>query len=254
MCLESSKLLTTKEVSKALKTSESTIKRWIDKGKIKAHKTLGGHRRVNITDLYSFINNNPANDKSLSYILGEDFSYPKNDKEKITFVKNLLIKKQENHLDYFVKREILEGKELSEIIDKNIYQSYLSIRKDCQHPSPSCSILHKSFDIITKTIGKHSLNIKPETNSEILMADIGYPIDGLQTYLYEYSCAGLLKITQLGTNIEPEVLLGAVKKTQPKYVFISGQDPQKKTSELALDQIFTMIRSLRRSFKFGYQN
>ena len=60
MCLESSKLLTTKEVSKALKTSESTIKRWIDKGKIKAHKTLGGHRRVNINRLVFFYQQQPC--------------------------------------------------------------------------------------------------------------------------------------------------------------------------------------------------
>lgn len=43
-----------KEIAQALGVSEATIKRWVDKGKIPAEKTLGGHRKINLKDLKTF--------------------------------------------------------------------------------------------------------------------------------------------------------------------------------------------------------
>ena len=46
-----SPLLTTREAAERLGVSRSTVQRWIDANIIKAHRTVGKHRRVSETDL-----------------------------------------------------------------------------------------------------------------------------------------------------------------------------------------------------------
>lgn len=48
-------LLTPKQVARAIDVSESSIKRWCDKGVIPTQYTAGGHRRIPISGLISFI-------------------------------------------------------------------------------------------------------------------------------------------------------------------------------------------------------
>lgn len=48
-------LLSPKELAAAIGVSESSIKRWVDEGKIDAHRTAGGHRRIPLADAVRFL-------------------------------------------------------------------------------------------------------------------------------------------------------------------------------------------------------
>ena len=48
-------LLSPKQVARALQVSESSVKRWCDKGCIPTTYTEGGHRRIRISDLVEFV-------------------------------------------------------------------------------------------------------------------------------------------------------------------------------------------------------
>ena len=48
-------LLTPHDLAEALGVSESSLKRWIDAGRIRASRTEGGHRRVALDDALAFI-------------------------------------------------------------------------------------------------------------------------------------------------------------------------------------------------------
>ncbi|MEZ6094272.1 MAG: B12-binding domain-containing protein [Pirellulaceae bacterium] len=50
-----SETLSPRQVGEAIQISESSIKRWCDRGKIKASYTAGGHRRIHIADLVEFL-------------------------------------------------------------------------------------------------------------------------------------------------------------------------------------------------------
>lgn len=48
-------LLTPKQVGRALKVSESSVKRWCDKGEIPTHYTSGGHRRIALSAVLDLV-------------------------------------------------------------------------------------------------------------------------------------------------------------------------------------------------------
>lgn len=48
-------ILSTKELAEAIGVSESSIKRWVDDGTIKASRTSGGHRRIGFAEAVRFI-------------------------------------------------------------------------------------------------------------------------------------------------------------------------------------------------------
>ncbi|MHB0959768.1 MAG: MerR family transcriptional regulator [Pirellulaceae bacterium] len=48
-------LLTPKQVARAIRVSESSVKRWCDKGIIPTQYTAGGHRRIPVTGLLEFL-------------------------------------------------------------------------------------------------------------------------------------------------------------------------------------------------------
>ncbi|MEO0530012.1 MAG: helix-turn-helix domain-containing protein [Planctomycetota bacterium] len=48
-------VFTPKQVAQALGVSESSVKRWVDNGKLRAAKTAGGHRKVPLPSLVHFI-------------------------------------------------------------------------------------------------------------------------------------------------------------------------------------------------------
>ena len=49
------RLLSTRDLAEAIGASESSLKRWIDAGKIAASRTEGGHRRVERAEAVRFI-------------------------------------------------------------------------------------------------------------------------------------------------------------------------------------------------------
>jgi MerR family transcriptional regulator, light-induced transcriptional regulator len=55
MSFDTTKLLTPKDLADALGASESSMRRWVDAGKIKMSRTAGGHRRIPLEEAIRFI-------------------------------------------------------------------------------------------------------------------------------------------------------------------------------------------------------
>lgn len=49
-------LLTSHEVGELLQVNPSSVKKWVDDGRIAAFRTPGGHRRIRVADLLDFLN------------------------------------------------------------------------------------------------------------------------------------------------------------------------------------------------------
>jgi excisionase family DNA binding protein len=54
--LHSEHLLTSHEVGHLLQVNPSSVKKWVNEGRIAAFRTPGGHRRIRVADLVDFLN------------------------------------------------------------------------------------------------------------------------------------------------------------------------------------------------------
>jgi excisionase family DNA binding protein len=54
--LDSDRLLTSHEVGDLLQVNPSSVKKWVNEGRIAAFRTPGGHRRIRVADLVDFLN------------------------------------------------------------------------------------------------------------------------------------------------------------------------------------------------------
>ncbi|MEC9466401.1 MAG: helix-turn-helix domain-containing protein [Myxococcota bacterium] len=52
---DADKLISPKQAAKMLGVSESSMKRWCDKGLLEIHRTAGGHRRIPVSSLLAFV-------------------------------------------------------------------------------------------------------------------------------------------------------------------------------------------------------
>lgn len=53
--LDDDRLLTSHEVGALLQVNPSSVKKWVNDGRIAAHRTPGGHRRIRVADLVDFL-------------------------------------------------------------------------------------------------------------------------------------------------------------------------------------------------------
>ncbi|MEM6782550.1 MAG: PAS domain-containing protein [Bacteroidota bacterium] len=53
-------LFSPRQVAEGLGVGESTLKRWIDAGRLHAHRTAGGHRRVSLAEVLRFVRQGEA--------------------------------------------------------------------------------------------------------------------------------------------------------------------------------------------------
>jgi len=53
--LDAERLLTSHEVGALLQVNPSSVKKWVNDGRIAAHRTPGGHRRIRVADLVDFL-------------------------------------------------------------------------------------------------------------------------------------------------------------------------------------------------------
>ncbi len=63
------RLLTIKEVAELLSISTKTLRTWDNEGKLKAIKTVGGHRKYLESDIENFLNKNVVINVSKNFLL-----------------------------------------------------------------------------------------------------------------------------------------------------------------------------------------
>lgn len=223
---------TPKDLARAVAASESSIKRWIDQGKLPASKTAGGHRRIALADAFRFIRETGqqlVDPSALGLTSAEAIDFTNAESVRSEYLRALETG-QEPITTSLVSHLHLLDKRIADICDDPMHASFLDIRSRCSHPSEECVVLHRSF-ANTIRAGQRLRDLEevpPVDGEKALLADIGYEIDGLPTHLAEVVLTSLgMRCTQMGANVPGEVLTGAITRVRPALLWISASGAQK---------------------------
>lgn len=203
--------------------NESTIKRWIDKGMLKATKSPGGHRRVTQEQLEEFIHNFPKNAPN-SYVISQ---YVESGKEEIDwkeYYTHLLHNRSARAKDILNTAKV-HRYSLLEQLEKIVQPSLVNIGLEWEREDISIYQEHRMSFLVrqhfehlrqmypqAKKNGKHAvLACAPGDHHEmpLQMADLLLQERGWKTSV-------------LGINIPLEELKAAIAEVEPEMVCLSN--------------------------------
>ncbi len=236
-----------KQVADALQASESSVKRWCDRGAIPTVRTVGGHRRITLEGLQRFLRESdhqiatpeilglPSNiaAETGGLIPGGD------DPDQIEF-REALARGDETTCDQVLQRLIASGSTRSQVVEWLITDAMHGIGEawDCKNLDAYQE--RRGCGICTRLVNKLRSQLPPlSTEAPIAiggtLSDDPYelPTTMVELALREHGWNAI----NLGTCLPVESFLKAVKDYQPKLVWLSVStfaDPERLIGQVNL--------------------
>ncbi len=207
--------------------SESSLKRWIDSGKLVAHKTSGGHRRIALPEAIEFIRENKLlieRPDLLGVNIDPRFSDLSVDAPKNELLEKYLLDAGQEEAFSIVLSEYISGTTVQEICDDIIQPALQSIGCLWEHDRYGIVIEHRATEICIRIMNQLK-NYMAQPQGEI-QAVGGSPSGDF--YILPTLCVAMtlesvgIPVANLGANVPFESLLQAVDRLHPKLVWISA--------------------------------
>lgn len=159
--------LSPKDMARAVGVSESSIKRWIDDGQIRATRTAGGHRRIPITEAVQFARRfeSPLARPDLLGLpdidsLSEPMPALESQAEKMY---ELLLAGEDRQVRGFVSLMYLEGQSVAEICDSAMSTAMHRMGELWKENEQGIFIEHRATDICITAVNQlRSMLSSPE--------------------------------------------------------------------------------------------
>lgn len=150
-------VLSPKEVAAAVGVSESSLKRWADDGRIRVHRTVGGHRRISLQEAVRF-----ARQENLPVVRPEVLGLP-----EVKRVRNVSAESRADAQSLLCEalkagrseeaRAIivdlyLTGRSIGHICDENIRRSMEIVGDIWEHSAEGIAIEHRATDICIQSL------------------------------------------------------------------------------------------------------
>ena len=225
--LDSVKYLSPKQLGQAIGVSESSLKRWIDDGKIDVIRTTGGHRRVELAEAIRFVRHRgyTVKDPSVLGLTAADDQTGRADQLQLAeHFYDLLTSGRDKAFNAAVTRLYLDGHTASEIIDGPIREAMNQIGELWHNNPDGVGIEHRATDICIRTLGyMHSLIKTPADNAPLAIG--GAPAGDM--HLISSLCVSLVLAEQgwresnLGANTPWDQFLSGAKQQKASLVWVS---------------------------------
>lgn len=231
-------LLSPKQVAQALNVSESSVKRWCDKGSIATTYTDGGHRRIRMVDLADFVRTHNLAVQDFGPMGLTHTSPPVGALQQAApALKNALLEGDEDRCSQIVMELYLSKHGIHEICDQVIAVAFHEIGQmwacgtaEIYQERLGCKIAQRILNRLRSLLpdarsdAPKALGCSPEgdhyslgsTMVELVMRDSGW------------------QATSLGENIPMSSLCKAVERDRPCLVWLSCShlvDPQRFVEE-----------------------
>lgn len=214
-------MLTTREVADALGVSESSLKRWIDAGRIAALRTHGGHRRVALREALRFIHETRA-----PVARPELLGLPEIDRDRARRgrLSQYLLEGDGAAARGFLAARYLEGMRVAELADGPIRDAMHALGELWHHDEAGVFTEHRGTDLCLQAVNQlRALLAEPSPHAPVAVggAPSGDP------YLLP-SMLAAMTVVEAGmhaVNLGPDTPLtafdAAIKQYRPKLLWIS---------------------------------
>ena len=218
--------LTPKQVARAIQVSESSVKRWCDKGVIASQKTAGGHRRIPLAELLEFLR---ATDRVL--IRPEVIGLPASTGQtsRVTDracrqLMNALVSGDEQQCRQITMDLYLAEHSISSICDRAIAPAFEMIGEAWECGDAEVYQERRGCEIALRVL-RELRSLVPEPPQESSIA-IGGAVEGDQYNIGTTMAELVLRdakwnATSLGNNLPFETLAEAIKNHKPRLFWIS---------------------------------
>jgi excisionase family DNA binding protein len=219
-------LLSPKQVAEALGVSESSLKRWCDKGIIETQRTPGGHRRISLPSIVKFIR-----EGDVPIVKPDLLGLPKEITRKKTNIDTAadrmceaLVAGEEDLFRSFGWALYAHGTALHEIFDRGLAEAFHRIGDKWECHEVDAYQERRGTEITLRFLRElRSLQSRPEKDAPLAMGatfenDIyNIPLTMCELILREIGW----KAELLGNNLPAESLVNAIARERPRLFFMS---------------------------------
>ncbi len=221
--------LSPKELGEAIGVSESSIKRWIDEGVIRASRTAGGHRRIALADAVQFVRSAglPVVRPQVFGLVGlEAEGGARRDPQEV--LRAAVLDGLSEVARAAVLSMYLAGRPLHDICDGPLTSAMHAVGELWRHDAAGIYVEHRATDICIQALGLVRSLIPPA--AEDAPVAMGGAPSGDPYVLPSMMAAAVLAaegwhVINLGPQLPLDVLAGAVQRTRPRLVWVSTSVP-----------------------------
>lgn len=215
------RLLSTRELADAIGVSESSLKRWIDAGKIAASRTEGGHRRVPLPEAMRFIRDQRAPIARPELLDLPEIAISRDRGDQLV---TYLLEGNYPAAKGFLVSRYLGGTRIDELADGPIRDAMHALGELWHHDDGGIFVEHRGTDVCLQAVAYlRSLLPPPRPGAPVALggapAHDPYILPSLLASLVLLD-AGMHAIN-LGANTPPRAFDAAVAKHAPRVVWTS---------------------------------
>ena len=217
-----------RDLASALGVSESSLKRWIDAGRIRATRTGGGHRRVALDDALAFVRetNAPVARPDLLGIRAGQAAPERRELDDHA-LSRALIDGDGRGVRRWIDARLAGGASIAELCDGPIRSAMYTIGELWQHDADGVFIEHRATDLCIQALAHLRAQLEPPLHAPVAVG--GAPED--DPYLLPSAMAALvlaaegLRPVNLGADTPTAALHHAVAHHRPRLVWVSASSP-----------------------------
>ena len=217
--------LSPRELADALGVSESSLKRWVDSGKLTAFRTEGGHRRIAVSEALRFIRETRA-PVARPELLGMP-EVALGQRSGNDSLLHCLLEGDVAGTRGFLLARHLEGSSVAELADGPVRQAMEQIGELWLQGKHGIFIEHRATDTCLQAVAYLRAMIDPPENAPLAVG--GVPEDDthmLQSFIAATVLASTgLRVVNLGADTPLAAFQHAVEHHHPRLVWVSACMP-----------------------------
>jgi excisionase family DNA binding protein len=252
-------LISPKQVARAIGVSESTLKRWCDRGLIPMIKTAGGHRRMEVEAVVRFLR-----ESGHQVVKPELLGLPAASGQTVwtlsraqELLTSALMQGDESVVRQIVFDLLLAGHSVTAIFDDVAAPAFHDIGEHWSCGDVSVYQERRACEVCMRLL--HDLGTTVSTAGPTAPHAIGATLE-YDIYTLPVTMAEVVlryvgwKATSMGTNLPPDTLIESLTSTRPRLFWLSVSYIKDKTAFVsAVNSIFDAAHSMECAVAIGGQ-